>query len=586
MNSPFGSGFVIADSPEPEVKWTLVDLTGTNDPDTGDIYLGWDRFGRIKDCRWYNYNTASDVDRIKYGYDRVSNRIWRQNVVAESLDKHFDELYSYDALHRLKDLQRGTLNSQKDGITDKTFAECWSLDPTGNWKKYLQDSNGDGSWDLNQSRTNNEVNEITGIAASVGVDWPSPGYDHNGNMIRIPNAKASGLDWAQFTSDEWKAFTTEEWEGFEATGTYTATYDAWDHLVKIDDQSASVVIQYEFDGARRRCAEQKLEHGVSQSIRHIYYTDPKKWQVAEERIGNSTNAERQFVWGMRYIDDVVVRDRDVGGVNQRLYGLQDANWNTNALCSHDGVIQQRVTYSAYGVPTFLSPMFEESDSPSYEWQYLYAGYRSEVDMMLLYYVRNRSYICSLGVWSSRDDVRYRDSLSLYLYVGDSPLVGVDPSGNELKHKDKCLEKYPYPDAGKAGDGIAECMAENCPQARTSREIRECVNDCLGGASADAIKEWFAELLCCSANSTSPRPDPCGCGLEFNEKTNKCDTPGPCRNPLDDSSGFHGNIDVCQGCCEFLACVDAFQSLGGGWADIMRDVIEGTFNKTRCDTSCI
>ncbi|MCG6156976.1 hypothetical protein [Rubinisphaera margarita] len=42
MNSPFGTGFVIADSPQPQVKWTLVDLTGTNDPDIGDIYSGYD----------------------------------------------------------------------------------------------------------------------------------------------------------------------------------------------------------------------------------------------------------------------------------------------------------------------------------------------------------------------------------------------------------------------------------------------------------------------------------------------------------------------------------------------------------------
>ena len=29
--------FVVSDSPEPQVKWTLASLTGTNDPDTGDI---------------------------------------------------------------------------------------------------------------------------------------------------------------------------------------------------------------------------------------------------------------------------------------------------------------------------------------------------------------------------------------------------------------------------------------------------------------------------------------------------------------------------------------------------------------------
>lgn len=63
--------FVEQDDTEPEVKWTLVDLSGSNDPDTGDIYSGLDRFGRVKDNRWYDYGSLADVDRIKYGYDRV-----------------------------------------------------------------------------------------------------------------------------------------------------------------------------------------------------------------------------------------------------------------------------------------------------------------------------------------------------------------------------------------------------------------------------------------------------------------------------------------------------------------------------------
>ncbi|MEX0727107.1 MAG: hypothetical protein WD065_12600 [Planctomycetaceae bacterium] len=121
-------------------------------PDTGDIYSGFDRFGRVKDSRWYDYGSAADVDRIKYGYDRNSNRIWRQNTVADALGKHFDELYGYDLVNRLKDLDRGTLNGGKDGVTDLSFAECWALDQTGNWKNYRQDDDGSGTWDLNQHR--------------------------------------------------------------------------------------------------------------------------------------------------------------------------------------------------------------------------------------------------------------------------------------------------------------------------------------------------------------------------------------------------------------------------------------------------
>ena len=36
--------------PQPDLAYTLIDLSGTVDPDTGGIYSGLDRFGRIKHC--------------------------------------------------------------------------------------------------------------------------------------------------------------------------------------------------------------------------------------------------------------------------------------------------------------------------------------------------------------------------------------------------------------------------------------------------------------------------------------------------------------------------------------------------------
>ncbi len=48
-----GLGVVVQqDSPEANLRSTLVSLTGTNDPDTGDIYSGLDRFGR-GEVNWF-----------------------------------------------------------------------------------------------------------------------------------------------------------------------------------------------------------------------------------------------------------------------------------------------------------------------------------------------------------------------------------------------------------------------------------------------------------------------------------------------------------------------------------------------------
>ncbi len=42
---------------------------------------------------------------------------------------------SYDGMYQLATLQRGELNANKNGLVaeTKTFAEQWTLDPTGNW---------------------------------------------------------------------------------------------------------------------------------------------------------------------------------------------------------------------------------------------------------------------------------------------------------------------------------------------------------------------------------------------------------------------------------------------------------------------
>lgn len=397
--------FVIADLTEPDVKWTLADLTGTNDPGTGDIYSGLDRFGRIKDNRWYDYGSAVDVDRIKYGYDRASNRIWRQNTVADALGKHFDELYGNDDIHRLKDLERGTLNANKDAVTNKSFAECWSLDPTGNWKKYLEDTDGDDTWDLDQNRTANKVNEITDVTETSGPSWVTPAYSNAGNMTTVPQAA-------------------------DPTKSYTVTYDAWNRLVTIvDDVTSNNVSEYQYDGAQRRTIQKLYSGGSLDETRHLYYTEPSRWQIIEERVDSGTRAIQQLVWGLRYIDEIAMRDRSTSGngaLDERLYSLLDATWSVTSLINSAAGVQQRVSYHAYGRPIFLNTTFGASNN-THEWTTLYSGYRFDT-ITAFYAVRNRVLNYSLGRWVQRDPLGLSAGISLYEYVSSSPLNDVDPFG--------------------------------------------------------------------------------------------------------------------------------------------------------------
>src|SRR5438093_431642 len=107
-------------SSEPGVDLTFIKQTGEADGDAGDQYTGLDRFGRVYDQRWIKTSTGTALERIQYGFDRVNNRTFRDNLVAASGQ---DEYYTYDGLYQLTVLQRGDLNVGRTGISGTPMFE-------------------------------------------------------------------------------------------------------------------------------------------------------------------------------------------------------------------------------------------------------------------------------------------------------------------------------------------------------------------------------------------------------------------------------------------------------------------------------
>ncbi len=400
-------------------------------PDAADstdrVTFAWNRLQQRKAMRDQNGSvheyafdglgrqTGDAVTTLAAGVDGAVRRIGQTYEVRGLVEKITSyKLYEYDGLHRLKKFHRGRLIDDNTAIESPTLQQGWVLDATGNWRNFTQNDQANADQTLDQQRLHNRVNEITQIARTVGENWATPEYDRNGNMTVMPNGDAP-------------------------TQSFENTWDAWNRLVKVID-GASTVAQYAYDGQTWRTTTT-----VAGTVRHYYYTSG--WQVLEERLDAATTAERQFVWDLRYIDDQVLRDRaptGSGPLMERLYALQDANWNMDALVNTAGAVQERYSYTPYGVPTVLNPDFTAKATSSFDWETRYAGYRWEEETKLQQ-VRWRWLQSLLGCWLSVDPLNVvTSSTNHYLYVSSQPLSFADPLGL-LRISCNCVPPFKYLD---------------------------------------------------------------------------------------------------------------------------------------------
>jgi RHS repeat-associated protein len=368
-----GRGTVVRQEyPEPGVRY---DLWGG----TAGAYTGFDRFLRVVDLKWQTTGgSPSDLVRIRHGYDRNSNRLYRENVVATAAGKALDQLYSYDRLNRLADMKRGTLNAEHDEMTLTNFEQTWGLDRAGNWSEFDQDDNGDGTWNLEQTRETNKGNEIVDVGAGAGQTvWATPSYDAAGNMLKFPKPEV-------------------------LTESFAGVYDAWHRLVKVKEGS-QLLMEYAYDGRSFRIVKETYSEGSQVEERHHYFTS--SWQLIEERVATPTpdDVEAQYVWGLG-INELILRDRDITGdgtLNERLYALQDSHWDMCAVTDTSGTVKERYEYQAYGKAEVLDASFNARSSSSCDWNVLYSGYQLDGEAGL-YCVRYRYYHSELGCWITRD----------------------------------------------------------------------------------------------------------------------------------------------------------------------------------------
>ena len=382
-------------SPEPGTELTYFAGPGQVTPgDSGDPYVGYDRFGRTVQMRWQVSGTGALRDGYQWGYDRADNRTWRRNLAATGGGQ--DEAYTYDGLYQVIGDQRGTLNLNQTGIGAVPAAEeNFAYDPTGNWLRYATQA--DGAVTLDQSRANNQANQLTQIDAdSSGI-----AYDGAGNMTSLRPGGADGDDWDESRS---------------------LTWDAWNRLVAVSDEEETVVATYAL--TRRIVRTVGTEDPV-----HTYWSD--QWKPLEERVGADTDPERQYVWGARpgHRDVLILRDRDRTGdgtLDERLYATMDY-FNATGALDADGDVVERYAYSAFGARRVMAPDFTPRSASTIGWHFAFQG--QFLDPETGYYDYGyRFYVPLLGRWVNRDLIQESGGVNIYSFLSNDPKNDADLLG--------------------------------------------------------------------------------------------------------------------------------------------------------------
>ncbi|MDO4571561.1 MAG: RHS repeat-associated core domain-containing protein [Planctomycetia bacterium] len=197
--------------------------------------------------------------------------------------------------------------------------------------------------------------------------------DPNGNMTRIP--------------------------GFDLT------FDAWNRLVCVASPDGTPAATYTYDALNRR-----ITKTTPAETRHFYYN--RNWQCLTEYANSSVTPDTTYVWGLRYVDDLLCRTQN----SQTLYPLTDPNWNVVALVDSTGTLVERYTYNAFGKLHIYDGNFTPRSFSNYAWTRTFTGQVLDAETGLMLY-RNRFYSPTSGRFLTRDPIGYKDDKNtLYRYV--------------------------------------------------------------------------------------------------------------------------------------------------------------------------
>jgi RHS repeat-associated protein len=174
-------------------------------------------------------------------------------------------------------------------------------------------------------------------------------------------------------------------------------------------------VDYKYDAVGNRIERDRTSGGATTVTRFAY----DRGNVWADLDGSNTLQARHFFTDA--VDQVFARIAYAGGTGTLMFDLTDHLGSVRNLLDSSGVLQDTITYDAYGQIT------SETNAAAGD-RYKYTGREFDTDTGLQYN-RARDYDPKAERWLQQDPIQFDSGDSnLYRYTSDNPTNAADPTG--------------------------------------------------------------------------------------------------------------------------------------------------------------